>query len=151
MTMRPIVCSVDDSVGARAALRVASELADMLDARLVLVHVAPPTEAPGVSAAPAGQERLREAEYADARALLESMAKEAGLDDGIELRTATGSASERTVEISREEDAALVVLGSRGRGDLKSAVLGSVSHEIASNAPCPVVIVSPGAADRSLR
>jgi nucleotide-binding universal stress UspA family protein len=149
--MRPIVCPVDDSVGARAALRVASELAELLEARLVLLHVAPPTEAPGVSAAPAGQDRLREAEVADARALLESIAKEAGLRDPFELRTATGSAPEQTVSISREVDAALIVLGSRGRGDLTSAVLGSVSHKIASNAPCPVVIVPPGAADRSLQ
>jgi nucleotide-binding universal stress UspA family protein len=149
--VRPIVCPVDDSDGSRAALRVASELGQALDAPLLLLHVAPPTEAPGVSAAPAGQERLREAEAADARALGERIARDAGLSDRVEIRAAIGSAAERIVAISREEDAALVVLGSRGHGDLTSAVLGSVSHSVASNAHCPVVIVPHAATGRSLR
>ena len=74
--MRPIVCPIDDSDTARSALRIAAELARTLNAPLVLVHVAPPTEAPGVSAAPAGQERLRRAESTDARRFLEHIAHE---------------------------------------------------------------------------
>ena len=68
--MRPIVCSVDDSDAAEKVVRVAQQLATALDARLMLLHVAPPTTAPGVSAVPAGQERLHEEETSDARRLL---------------------------------------------------------------------------------
>ena len=39
------------------------------------------------------------------------------------------------------QGAALVVVGTRGRGDLTSALLGTVSHEVARRARCPVVIV----------
>jgi nucleotide-binding universal stress UspA family protein len=142
--MAAIVCAVDDSAAAEGVVRVARALAGALSARFVLVHVAPPTEAPGVSAAPGGQERLRQEELSDARAVLEKLAARAGAEEA-ELRTEIGSAAERIVAICREERAALVVLGSHGRGDLKSAILGSVSHSVASSATCPVVIVPPGA------
>jgi nucleotide-binding universal stress UspA family protein len=38
--MRTIVCGIDGSPGARSALRVATELAEALDLRVVAVHVA---------------------------------------------------------------------------------------------------------------
>lgn len=143
--MDPIVVSVDESDGARAALRVARDLAEALRTALVLVHVAPRTEAPGVSTAPAGQQRLREAELEDARELLQRVASEAGLGDETEQRAEIGLAADRIVALCAEFDASFVVLGSRGRGGLKSAVLGSVSNKVASYASCPVVIVPPDA------
>ena len=142
--MRAIVCAVDESDAIDDVVRIAQALASALRGRLVLVHVAPPTEAPGVSAAPAGQERLREEELADARALLEGVAGRLDAGDA-EQRAEVGSPADRIVAIADEEDAALVVIGSRGRGDVKSALLGSVSHGVASKATCPVVIVPPGA------
>jgi nucleotide-binding universal stress UspA family protein len=142
--MGPVICSVDDSDEARAAVRVARDLSLGLGAPLVLVHVEPATEAPGVSAAPAGQERLRAAERADAAELLASIAQGAGLGDDVSLHAEIGAAAERVVEISREQEASFVVVGSRGRGDMASAVLGSVSHGIIGAAPCPVVVVPPG-------
>ena len=147
--MGPIICSVDDSDAAAGVVRIAERLARALEGRLLLLHVAPPTTAPGVSAAPAGQERLRREELQDAQRLLETLAAEVGVEPA-ETRAEIGSAAERIVEICRDEGAALVVLGSRGRGDLKSAVLGSVSHRVASSAPCPVVIVPSTAANSSL-
>ena len=53
-----------------------------------------------------------------------------------------GATATALVEAAR--DAELLVVGTRGRGELTSAVLGSVSHEVARRAPCPVVIVPPG-------
>jgi nucleotide-binding universal stress UspA family protein len=147
--MGPIVVSVDESDGAHAALHVGRELAGKLGAKLVLVHVAPRTEAPGVSTAPAGQQRLREAELADAHEVLRRVSDEHDLPDDVELRAELGSAADRVVAVCEELDAAFVVLGSRGRGDLKSVVLGSVSNSVASQAPCPVIIVPPAAAGRS--
>jgi nucleotide-binding universal stress UspA family protein len=40
-----------------------------------------------------------------------------------------------------KEVAALGVVGSRGRGPVRAAILGSVSHALAGHAPCPVVVV----------
>ncbi len=143
--MGPIICAADDTDGARAAIRVTRELAQALGSRIVLVHVEPSTSVPGVSAAFAGQERLRSEEIDDGQKLLSWLATEERLEN-VELRAVIGSAADRIVEIARETGASFVVIGSRGRGDLTSAVLGSVSSRVASTAPCPVVIVPPGAA-----
>jgi nucleotide-binding universal stress UspA family protein len=147
--MRVVLCCLDDSDGARAALAVANALAQQLGLELVLVHVEPPIEAPGVSAAPAGQQRLREEELHDAQSLLARLAGEAGLDPAVRRRVAVGSTAKQIVEICAEEQASFVVLGSRGRGSVTSALLGSVSSEVAAHAPCACVIVPPTAAPLS--
>ena len=148
--MGPVVCAVDDSDVARAALRVARDIAGRFDSRLIVVYAAPPTEAPGDSAAAAGQERLRAEEHSEARALLERLASSEQLGDDVDLRSEVGAAAERIVAICADEDAAFVVVGSRGRGDVTAAVLGSVSHAVAARASCPVVVVPPRAVDRAL-
>jgi nucleotide-binding universal stress UspA family protein len=139
----PVICAVDDSDGARAAAKVARDLATRLESKLVLVHVEPPTAVPGVSAAVAGQERLREAEIQHAQKLLVWLAEEEELQD-VDLRATVGDAANSIVAVARELEAALIVIGSHGRG-LRSAVLGSVSHAVATSANCPVVIVPPSA------
>jgi nucleotide-binding universal stress UspA family protein len=144
--MGPLVCCVDDSDGARRALVVSERLATALGLELVLVHVEPPTELPGVSAAAAGQERLRDEELHDAPALVARLVREAGVDTSYRLRTAIGPAAETIVELCTEERAELVAIGSRGRGTLTSALLGSVSAAVAARAPCPCLVVPPSAA-----
>jgi nucleotide-binding universal stress UspA family protein len=140
----PIICAVDDSDGARSAMKVARNLASQFEAALVLVHAERPTVVPGVSAAVGGQQRLREVEIRDAQKLLVWLAKEEGLDD-VEFRASIGDAADIVTGVARELEAAFVVIGSHGRRGLRSAVLGSVSHAVATSAPCPVVIVPPSA------
>src|SRR5689334_4648007 len=55
----------------------------------------------------------------------------------------TGSPAQMLVDESRRAD--LMVLGTRGRGDLSAACLGSVSTTVAAHAFCPVVILRGGA------
>lgn len=129
-------------------VRTAQRLAERLDLGLLLVHVAPPTRSPGVSAAPAGQQRLHEEVQRDAQELLEEVALDAGLGGHVGRRALVGPAADRIVGACAAERAELVVLGSRGRGGLKAALLGSVSTDVASRAPCPCVIVSEDAAQR---
>ncbi len=49
-------------------------------------------------------------------------------------------------QLAADLDATAMVIGSRGRGGLKRAVLGSVSDHVVRNATCPVVVINPTAA-----
>lgn len=136
-----IVCGVDDSTEARFALEAANALATRLDARLVVVHVAPDPAVPGVSAAAGGVGRVRAAEEEDARVLVEQRLAEVGIANG-EIRVEFGhSAGVSLVDAAKDEKAGLIVVGARGRGRLAAAVLGSVSTDVVANAPCPVLVV----------
>jgi nucleotide-binding universal stress UspA family protein len=146
--MPSLVCCVDDSEGARAALTVASRLADALAFELLILHVEPATELPGVSAAVAGQKRLREAELADARRLLDELAREAELGADAVLRAEIGDPSERILAACADASVQLVVLGSHGRRGMRAVVLGSISRDVAARAPCPCVVVPPQVAER---
>ena len=50
--------------------------------------------------------------------------------------------ADRPLELSR--DASMVVLGSRGRGQLRTLLLGSVGTALVRHAHCPVVVHRPG-------
>jgi nucleotide-binding universal stress UspA family protein len=52
-----------------------------------------------------------------------------------------GRADEEIVELAEEIGAGLIVMGSRGHGRLKRALLGSVSDAVVRHAHCPVTIV----------
>ena len=145
--MGPIVCCVDHSDGARAALRSAHRLAEALRLDLVLVHVEPTANVPGVSAAPAAHERLLAEEIRDAEALLDRLAAEEGLE-GVRRRVEVGRAADSILAVCEQEDAELVALGSHGRRGVRAAILGSVSAEVAAKAPCACLIVPPAAAER---
>jgi len=44
-------------------------------------------------------------------------------------------------DVAKERGADVIVVGSRGRGAIKRALLGSVSAHVVHNAPCPVLVV----------
>ena len=43
--------------------------------------------------------------------------------------------------VERANHARLLVVGSRGRGRIRSAMLGSVSHDVLTNITSPVIVV----------
>jgi nucleotide-binding universal stress UspA family protein len=52
-----------------------------------------------------------------------------------------GRAAEEIVELAEEIGVGLIVLGSRGHGRLRRALMGSVSDAVVRHAHCPVTIV----------
>jgi nucleotide-binding universal stress UspA family protein len=79
---------------------------------------------------------------AQARSFLNSQLDELsdGHDVAVERVVAQGDPSASLIEACRRTGAELLVLGSRGRGGFGGLLLGSVSNECASHAPCPVLI-----------
>jgi nucleotide-binding universal stress UspA family protein len=52
-----------------------------------------------------------------------------------------GLAEEEIVEVAEEIGAGLIVMGSRGHGRLRRALMGSVSDAVVRHTHCPVTIV----------
>jgi nucleotide-binding universal stress UspA family protein len=57
-----------------------------------------------------------------------------------EVHVEHGHAGQRLRESAAAEFADLILVGSRGRGPAASALLGSVSADLADHAPCPVLV-----------
>ena len=149
---KSIVCGVDGSDDSKAALGVAADLADRLGARLVLANVAEYAHSPFATVGPRGPGVVPQVPLGDVlgeqlqagEALVERMAEEADLQRA-ESRVVPGFAAERLADLADEEDAEMIVVGSRGRGAFKAAFLGSVSTSLIGIARCPVLVVPPGA------
>jgi nucleotide-binding universal stress UspA family protein len=64
-----------------------------------------------------------------------------GLDDASsDGKVLEGSVGTAICSYAEEIGAKAIVIGSRGRGGFKRAVLGSVSDHVVRNAPCPVIV-----------
>jgi nucleotide-binding universal stress UspA family protein len=83
------------------------------------------------------EDAARDALEEQLRALSEPLA-DAGLT--VTRRVERGRAATNIVETAEALQADLIVTGSRGRGPLRSMLLGSVASEVASEASCPVLV-----------
>ena len=154
-----IVCAVDiDGGEAPRALTVAADLAARLDLPLVVAYVAP-LGGPSAGDPLAGGEAvigvpgpaipypvaLPDSELAEvrdeARRRVEQLLAQWHVDDAqieVALDAAVADGLRRSATV---RDAELLVIGSRGRGTVRAALLGSTSHSLVADAPCPVVVV----------
>ena len=146
MTTDPIVCAVDGSRTAHAAVSVAADLAEALALDLVLLHVVvaepavPPAAAP-YRYVPAPGSDLP---VAAGKRLLEDVAARLSLSRSVERRVEIGDPGTVIPGVAENEGAALLVTGTRGRGPFAAAILGSVSAGAVSRATCPVMVVPAG-------
>jgi len=139
--IQTILLAIDGSENAKRAAGHASDLVLALDgASLVVVCIAPE---------PPNQSRIVKANY-DVRAVLEEDARamagktldiieKAGVPYTLEV--GMGGPAIEIIKTAEKVGADLIVIGSRGLGSLKGAVLGSVSQKVAQHASCPVMIV----------
>jgi len=150
-TARRVVCGVDGSEQARHAASAALRLADRLGARLILVHVTPTRTVVPVDSFPMGVDpstypRSSELACSEAEAAFDSLSSDV-TEARVEREVRLGEPAAVLAEVAADCGAELIVVGSRGRGAWRSAVLGSVSSDVARLAPCPVLIVPERAAE----
>ena len=144
--MREIVVGVDASVASGRALDQALLEAQSSGRHLLVVHAwTTPVWMGGVPgfgydvlASPADSERI-------ARELVDKVLA-AGLsrrtsDVAVAVRAGVQEGDPRRVLTDASRDAALLVVGGRGHGTVKSALLGSATAHALHHAQCPVMIV----------
>ena len=136
---RPVVVGVDGSDSSKRALAAAFDLANILGVELIAVHVGAVSEADELHyVTSVDWKHLREAErkwlqsmvddYRSRYPSVDVQALSVGASAARELRALSGTAQ-------------VLVVGSRGRGRLSGAVLGSVSQNLVHHAECPVLVV----------
>ena len=138
---RSILVAWDGSRHARRALSEATDIAQTQGSRLTLLTVAAPIHFwAGPYVPPVPEDELARA--------AERIAEEGEelVPDGIPVSSRTAAGSPGPELLKRVEAAGhdLIVMGSRGRGAVRSAVLGSVSHYVLNHARVPVLIVRAG-------
>jgi nucleotide-binding universal stress UspA family protein len=120
---------------------VAEHLADCLELRLVLAHVI--EQPPGFPLLDSEHERKS---HGPGRYLLREVAATMELHPRTQLRTEIGDPATMLAMLAKEERAELVVAGSRGRGKIRAALLGSLTANLVKQLSCPLLVVPRGGA-----
>jgi nucleotide-binding universal stress UspA family protein len=125
-----ILCAIDLSEYSESALSVAAGLANHPGAKLLVLHVE--------SAGPSGETPARLNEF-----ILATLPGWFAYRDGTDTLLRSGPAAQTILAEARKRDARLIVMGTRGRGALGRALLGSTAADVLRESPVPVAVVPP--------
>jgi nucleotide-binding universal stress UspA family protein len=144
----PVVVGVDGSAESLAALRAAVAEAARLHTDVVVAAAYLPgyywMDMYSIATPSAAEIRGRVLERTDemvAQVLAERGSAPDGRQPAVVVEPVEGAAEDVLVE--RARDAALLVVGSRGRGTMRGLLLGSIALHCAMHASCPVLVVHP--------
>jgi nucleotide-binding universal stress UspA family protein len=139
--MKKILIALDGSETSSAALEAGLELAEVEGAEVILAHVAslldfvPARNGDGH----APPDRFPTADWDPVLCEAMTLAEGRGVKSRPELLV--GHPAKQILRLASEAEADLVVIGSRGLGRVKSAILGSTSREVLAGANRPVLVV----------
>jgi len=143
---RPVLFCHDGSEGSRTALGAAVELIKPGDAVVLVVWTPAAVQlarAGSFVVAVPNECEIDDEEAAIARQIAEegaAAARERGYNASARIAQANESVAKTIDAIAQEIDAGLIVCGQRGRGAMRSALLGSVSHALAAHTKRPLLI-----------
>ena len=137
---RHVLVAFDASPEAQLALAHAVAMAQVYRAKVALVAVVPP---PPLLAwqAPGGMRGMHDSEQAELEAALREAADRVPDDMSVTTRLLDGDPARELLRAARDGDHDVLVMGSRGRGRMTAALLGSVSNRVMHDAEIPVIVV----------
>lgn len=141
MSIERIVVGVDGSPGSEQALRWTAELAAELGAAVTCVHAFEPLRHLDEVGPDADLHRLRDEVTGLARDVWSRPLVDLGV--GFEVRVVDGLSADTIIDVARELDADLIVVGGRRMGRLKELALGSTTRKVLHEARRPVVVIHP--------
>ncbi len=138
-----VLLATDGSEEAALAARTAVDLAERTDSELHVVSVLP-TQAPfEYDAMGFAIEEPHEEVRQEGQRLLDervrAIEESGGTVAGAHFRM--GRPDQQIVALADELQAGLIVMGSRGLGGVRRALMGSVSDSVVRHAHCPVMVV----------
>lgn len=135
--MKKILVAVDGSEYSNVAVKKAGELAEKFGSKVTLLNVVKP-----LSVFHEGVEIVEALQKDEAMQILRK-SKEILIDMEIDSKTLfrKGDPTSEIVDIARENDVDLIVIGSRGFSGIKMFLLGSVSKRVTEHAHCSVLVV----------
>jgi nucleotide-binding universal stress UspA family protein len=137
-----ILLATDGSREAELARTTAIDLAESTNSELHVVTVARGYPSYDVRN-PSVVERLREQAEDILNEQAAKIEQEGGTVAEKHLRIAERYRAQQIVQVAEDISAGLIVMGSRGLGGVRRALMGSVSDSVVRHAHCPVLVVRP--------
>jgi nucleotide-binding universal stress UspA family protein len=143
---RHVLVAFDGSPEAGLALDHAIAMAQVHRARMALVAVVAP---PPLLAwqAPGGMRAMHDTEQSELESALRRAADRVPDDISVTTRLLDGDPARELLRIARDGDHDVIVSGSRGRGRITAALLGSVSNRVMHDSEIPVIVIHPPRGD----
>src|SRR5690348_1540465 len=141
---RRLLVALDSSPHSRRALTEAVDMAIANHAQLTIVTVVPSPSSAfllGDAAVPISQHSLSAEIDSAYQAILDSARDAVPADLPVQTILRHGSPAHAIVDEVETGGHDLVIMGSRGRGELRCLLLGSVSREVLHSSPVPVLVV----------
>jgi nucleotide-binding universal stress UspA family protein len=139
-SLKTIVVATDLDGRSEAALEYARKLAGAYGARIILAHGLDPMEYAAVETVPG---RILRRMPEKARAVLDEMVAELvreGIHSHSEVRQ--GAVVDMLLDVARQYDAGLIVVGTRGRQGAGPIAVGTIVEQLVRRSECPVLAVA---------
>jgi len=136
VSVMKMLLAFDGFIYSRPALEEAAKIAAEEDARVTVFSVVPPDARGSKAGGHVGMAPHAQEDVDQAQAYLR--------EHGVEAKTkvAHGDPGDEVLKEARAGGYDLIVTGTRGQGRVARLLMGSVSHKVADNAPCTVLVVS---------
>jgi len=133
-----VLVAIDHSATSDRVLAAVKELADLSKGEVWVLHVREREVIPRLGLVPT--EEATEAED-KVKAAVSALAEAGITAHAEEADVVFGQAAREIVDMAKQHDVGIIVMGSRGRSDLAGLVLGSTAHKVIHLTDRPVLVI----------